>query len=518
MFAAIRMLLTSDVLAYYVFLTLLFASTSFGVFLLAREYGLQWSVALFCGLAFGSANSMLAQRDSPQTVFYLVFCLCLLLLRRSLRVRRRALLYGAAVLGGVQAYLSTYIFLFQTVACLVLIFLGRSDTRSTGRTKAHVAGAAVVYLAVAAPLFLYYAALVRDHGSEHGQPWDPLTIAQTQSLSPRDLARFLANNVLYAYVPLTGRAVGAEARHFARLHPGVPRGWVTDTCMAVAGRPPLDDEETRWPSVRRCAGLGLVLSILLATGLCVAGRRHRELGGLLVVGVILSMGPGIAIGGTVLPSVMFPFYRYLPVSDLFRVPSRAHALTLLGSVLLAGQGLAFLRTRELLSAGWRGLLAVFVVFALFFAENVPVPIKSYEAVRYARPDEAYVQYLRRNVNGVVLNLPCSPGVYFGGDNGPLYEWARECIYMNWQTYYRKNCANGVNGYVPWSRTELQLIVNSLPDSIALERLKGRGISHIIYHRNLVLPHEDRSVLPWLRSSSLVKRELANRRFEAFRLL
>ena len=75
------------------------------------------------------------------------------------------------------------------------------------------------------------------------------------------------------------------------------------------------------------------------------------------------------------------------------------------------------------------------------------------------------------------------------DSEDLFEWNREIIYMNRQTYHRQNVVNGVHGYFPRTRLEAQRLVDALPAPDAFAGLRALGVDYVVYHHSLELPWE-----------------------------
>jgi hypothetical protein len=126
---------------------------------------------------------------------------------------------------------------------------------------------------------------------------------------------------------------------------------------------------------------------------------------------------------------------------------------------------------------------------LVLLENVPFPMRSFEGARFVRPPEDYLRFLSARRDAVVLNLPSGIGYGLAGSADDLYVFNRELIYMNWQTYHRQSIVNGVNGYIPLSRIELQRLIMALPADEAIAGLGELGVQFLVVNKEMFLPGE-----------------------------
>lgn len=545
LFALIRTLLPDDVVAYYLFISLIFAGSSWGLFLLARDGLGDDRAAGLAGFAFGVANYTLANIDSPHTSFWGAAFVALLMLRRWLAGAPARFLYCAAALGGVQVYFSAYVFLFASLwAGLLVLLRGRHLLRRRGVARP-LAVAAAIYVLLSAPFFFIYLAAMDDAGFV--KPVDHPLFAASCSLNPADLVRALPGNLIYPEgTPLTGRDIGALRREFARL--GRDPGLFDDPeTRVIMGPVSPVSMEAHWPSVRRRAHLGLGLYALAVAGLIGcwrAGARALASGGgsgratALELGLVGALGLGLALGpvlmlwGHAYPTLLFPLYDVSPAARLFRVPVRAFALTVASVSISAGYGWLWLHRRwtrgpgsRLRSRAWLGL--ALVVIGL---ENIPFPLPAFAAAPYAAPSRDYVEFLRglaRPDSGrdatpaeermpVILDLPSAIG-YGGALVGDLFPQNRELIYMNWQTYHRQNVVNGLNGYLPRSRVEMQKAIDALPDPGAFATLRRLGVRYLALHPDLVLDGSELRMLAAVRRAPSVRLVFAARRLVVLRL-
>jgi hypothetical protein len=341
----------------------------------------------------------------------------------------------------------------------------------------------VVYAALAAPFFAFYLREART--ANFSNPWEPTFLAEVHSLEPSDLLRSLENNRIYPFDRVV--VAGEIARRTqAMIRAGILEleDLTNEDAATVLGKLSTPEDPKYFVYTRRCAFLGFVLYALAGFGMMRAPRRVELLvlyGGALVV----AFGPLIWWGDVMLPNAMLPLYRW-GVASTLRVPARAFSLAVLALVLLASIGL------ERLGSGrerWKRRLLYGLVTAAVLAENVPFPIKSFAGRNLATPEPLVREFFAGKRGFVVLDLPSRPGGALFRDSSDLFEWNREILYMNRQTYHLQSTLNGVHGYFPRSRLSVQRLIDDLPRPEALEGLRSLGVQFILYHRALELPWE-----------------------------
>ena len=512
LFMLFKIVARDDVAAYYLFMVAILALDSLGVFLLARFYTRGAPAAAFAGLAFTASNYILGSIDSPHTAFFFIAFLCLYQCKRYLVTGERGAILLAALLGAAQVYFSAYIFLFMSLAAAALFVAHLHGARDRARVdRGTLLRAAAIFVVVAAPFFGFYAAAKADPNFTN--PWDSTLLAELHSLEPADLARTLENNLLYrSDGRIRAPELGQRTRAMVERGAVQARSLTSDDARIVLGRLSSPDDVKYFVYTRRCAFLGLVLYALAGIGLWRPGAadagmadagmadagladtgpaasRRRELAGLYLAALLVSFGPFVSVGETLIPNVMYPAYKWLGAAGALRVPSRAFSFAVLAVVLAAAAGLerlgalAPLRTR-----GRRGALFGLLTLAVL-AENVPLPLKSFAGRRLATPEPLVREFFADRRGDVLLDLPSQPGGALYRDSHDLFEWNRELIYMNRQTYHRQSIVNGVHGYFPRSRLLAQRLINQLPAGRALAGLREIGVNYIVYHRSLEFPWE-----------------------------
>jgi hypothetical protein len=215
------------------------------------------------------------------------------------------------------------------------------------------------------------------------------------------------------------------------------------------------------------------------------------------------------------PMPLYPFYEWVPGFHVFRIPGRAFALTLLGLVVGAARGLERLLERYGIG-GWRYAAVILLAGAIVVVENVPFPMRSFAGAAYVSPPPDYRRFFSAQPGAVVLNLPSGIGYGLAGSADDLYVFNRELIYMNWQTYTGQSIVNGVNGYIPRSRIEVQKLIARLPSEEAVAGLARMGVGFIAFNKDLLLPGEA-AMLPALRRARSLEPVLDSEATVVFRV-
>ena len=487
LFGLFKLATGEDVSAYYFFIVLLLTLNAVGVLLLARWYVSDRMVALFAGAAFSASNYTLGNIDSPHTSFFLLAFACLDQWKRYLETKSRSALAFAVLLGGAQAYFSAYVFFFQSLAVCGILLHHRLSRRFPERLeRGRILLAGLGYAALASPFFAFY--LTAARGANFSNPWEPTFLAEVHSLEPSDLLRTLENNRLY---PFDRMILAGEVayRTQAMIRAGILdlEDLTNEDAATVLGKLSTAEDPKYFVYTRRCAFLGFVLYALAGVGVR-RGHTHPELLALYAGALVISFGPMIWVGDVMLPNVTLPFYRW-GLASVLRIPSRAFAFSLLAVVLLASIGLERIGSSRWIDRRWKRYLLLGLVTAAVVAENVPIPIKSFAGRSLATPEPLVREFFAGKRGAVLLDLPTRPGGALFRDGSDLFEWNREILYMNRQTYHLQNVVNGVHGYFPRSRLLVQRLVDALPAKEAVDGLREIGVEFIVYHRTLELPWE-----------------------------
>lgn len=502
-FALFKLVGLGDVTAYYLILTLIFALTALGVFVFAGLFVRTFGARLFAAFAVSCSNLMFTHIDDAVIWFYFFPLFALTYLVRSSRENNAALLRRAAIVGGVQIYFSMYVFVYQTILLggLGLYFLLRRAQRWSWREFSQ---GALLYAAVSAPLFATYVwAKLRLNIVD---PWDPFFLIRILSLTLADFFYALPGNLLY----------GGE-------------------------------QLQTWYFTRHQNLIGLLVIAAAAYAL-VRHREHRVvLGGMALAGLLLALGPEVMITHSVepgVPSLLYPAYHWLPLAPYLRVPVRAYFLVLLALSILAAVTLEALQARQ--SRPRMAAVVLMLFFGIHFVENVPFPFNAYKLERRLSAPPEYAAYLAGRPDALVVDLPtdfhfeydnwsyaafADADAYVAADpnrrplkvadvstvansHADVFAYNRDMYYMNWQTQHNRNIVGGLNGYFPASRLIFDRWTKDLPSERALLWLRGQGVTHIAYHREMIIPG-DPEVMYGLETSPLLRKVVDGDRSQVF---
>jgi hypothetical protein len=221
------------------------------------------------------------------------------------------------------------------------------------------------------------------------------------------------------------------------------------------------------------------------------------------IGLFLSWGE-ISIGRHVIQPPSYYLYKVIPLIEYLRVVFRAYFLVLLSVAVLSGYGLSMLFSvfRQ------RSTLLPILLFVLFMAfhglENIARPLPAFAATPFATAAEPYRRFFADKKPSTIVDLPSSSKfLQFVDMDKDINPYNREFIYLNWQTQHRQNTVNGLNGYYPAARLEIQKAIDQFPQPGALKEAADFGIDYLVFHKNLTL-HGEENLLQQLTASPDLK--------------
>jgi hypothetical protein len=205
-------------------------------------------------------------------------------------------------------------------------------------------------------------------------------------------------------------------------------------------------------------GVGaLVLAgVAVASGVAFRDPRARMCLAAGVCGVLISFGihmPGYATLWTLLPPL-----------QAIRAPVRFGYLAIVAIGLLAGFGLAWLRTR-LASGRWTATAAVALLLAAAEPFTAPMHLMPFDGI----PD--VYRHLRDEEHAIVVEMP----FYHP------HEFQRNAVYMLNSTAHWKPLLNGYSGFKPATYDDAYEGLAEFPDDTAIATLRARGVTHVVVH-------------------------------------
>lgn len=211
-------------------------------------------------------------------------------------------------------------------------------------------------------------------------------------------------------------------------------------------------------------------------------RLARMCWAFCLLGLMIALGPIVAVyhhKAIWSPTVLA--YEHFPILDYFRIPSRMYMLCIFSLSLLAALG-----ADQLTNMRMKSFLTILLV--LYAIENAPWKPRIYHTP--LAPSREIVELARRlplAPNESFLDFPSDLGLGFLNDWRDLFQWSREALYMNWQTYHKRNIPNGVQGYLTKPRMELNDITRDINNSSRLAQLRREfGTRYIFVHKGLFL--------------------------------
>jgi hypothetical protein len=526
-----RLLGCNDVFSSYFYNSFVFASTALGTYVFAGLFLRSRAARFFAGFAFTCSNMMFAHIDDSPFIFYLFPLLSLTLLVTYFRgydttdAKSRWLLL-AAVLGGVQAWFSVYIYVFQTIllGIIGLYYLYKYRERQGWSSFGLISLAILFYGLAAGPVLLFYD--LNQHALNIAKPFHTDVLPTLLSWSFHDLFQALPENLLY-------------------------------------GRP--QSMNLTWDLLKHENLIGILVTVAGVFALWRRGEHRLVLGTTALVGFVFALGPMIMAGAPttqmvpaeqfyksflssgIAPAPLYPIYKLFPMAAFLRVPVRAYFLVLLALSVLSAVTLDALVGR--CSRARTGMLIVGLFFAVHMIENVPFPMRAYPLGPLLKLPDEYAEFVKGKTGAVILDLPSrldmaylnwnyelfreprdfvsfdpSAPVLEVLDRGTtalsyrlLFNYNREAVYMNWQTQHKQNIIGGVNGYFPVSRLIYDRWLEDLPRDSTIEWLRQQGVDFIAYHPNMLLPGET-DYLPQLAESPLLRRVYSGKQITVFALV
>lgn len=462
-----KLLGLDDLLAHFFYITTIFSLTSFGIYLLVHQLTASRPAALFAGFAFGCSNFMFANIDDSIVLFYFLPAISLYFFFKYTNGNKAVHLYLAAVVGGLQAYCSLYVFAYQCILLAIAVIFYWKTFCNVKALKVFLASI-LVYCALAAPYFLYYLTAIKSHDFSGFNPTGhELAFFKLFALNKEHILSTLPLNILYGGQELAR----GDFRFFIDIRTRAFLGFLVLFLALIAFFKPTKQK-----------------FFFLAVG---------------IIGLILSWGE-ITIGTQVIPPPIYYLFKIIPPVEHLRVVFRAYFLTSLAVAVLSGYSLATLFSVRLLNSKAATLLTTITLMSFHALENIALPLPSFAAESYATVPDSYLQFFQDKHLSTVVDLPSSSEfLQFVDMDKDINPYNREFIYLNWQTQHRQNTVNGLNGYYPVARLEIQKAIDSFPEEIALKEAADFGIDYLVFHKNLTL-HGEENLLQKLTDSPNLK--------------
>lgn len=477
-FAFFKLITRSDLWSQYFLISMTYALNAWGVYLIAILFSNCVRSAFFSGLLFSGSSYMLSNVELYNGTGYFFALLSIWYLLRYVRNSDDSNMYLCFLFGGAQVYWSGYIFVFLNIAFVVIMMFNWRVLTSRFKAVKVLSGCTMYVLLILPYIFMFVG-------------------------NPRILDAFNPIDSDHRYLAYFSMGIFDLLRPF-------------DSNLFYSELNTLSPEPQRHEVIRNMyvGNLGIIIYLLALYGFVSNLIRSLPFVIIALIGLLISFGPSLHVGDRVLTMPMDFIYENTPLAGLFRIPGRAFSLWVLSMSIIAGVGLSQLLSKVRYS--WAVFSAILVTSVL---ENIPMK-HHHSAHHHAilNPDPGYVRFLRevRNENTVVLELPSS---LFSDDsryrNG-ISEFTREYTYALWQTFTGVNVVNGSSAFWPQPRMEINRLIQDIPERNGLQELVAiYGVTHVVYHPELVIHDRDRDLLSDLCQMDILDSVLTSDRVRIF---
>ncbi|MCC6627512.1 MAG: hypothetical protein IT340_08940 [Chloroflexi bacterium] len=440
LYAPVWWLTGNDVLAYNLIVLFTFAASIVTATLLARELTARWPAALLAGLAFAFLPYRFGHLSHLNLLSLQWLPLVLWCLVRFLRTSRPAWAVGFTVAFLLQALSSFYYAYLAAVACAIVLLVRPPwrDGRPSRPRLLGLVGAGLAIALVMTPVSLPYFAVRQVMAFERtAQDVDEL------AATPKSYVSVAPDSRLYR-------------RQLPERYPNPLFPGFAVAALAVVGA----------VTVRRRLTLAL-----LALG---------------AVGLVLSFGFSVNVGGREVPLLYGWLYDYLPGARGLRDVARWGVLPLLAAALLAAAGLGWLMDRIAgdVTRPWRRWAATGLAVAVAVVALAEFASGAVRAVPVERDEATLAPYrwlAEQQEPGLVVEFPA---------DGVRTNVTRPTRYMYYSTYHWLPHLLGYSGFVPPLHYELAA---AFPDdrrtatpshlnagNVGL--LRDLGVRYILFHR------------------------------------
>jgi hypothetical protein len=459
LFNFFKILGCNDILSWYFYVVTIFSLNSLGVFVLSHHYTKNFFISVLGGILFAFTNFAFVNIDDAHVFFYFFTAISVVLLLRYKKSGKIRLLYIASIISALQIYFSIYVFVYGTLVFTVFfIYATNLFQRLNQKKLIQTVTSFGFYLLIILPFVVFYwqakthtQAYIPEFGS-----WN--NIISNAYLNFSDFFRVMPNNIVY---PSEFKEVDVMFSFF---------------------------------EMRKSAFIG---TFLMSAGIFFSIKYYKKLLPWIIVAVL---------------GFTFSSYPYKILSsnieffEIIRLPYRAYFISNLALAVIAVVGI-----NEILKKinKKQQFILIFLIAIIHIAENIPYPfplsdyefIKNEISINYGiklqsgfdakniAPSTQLIKAVKTNTNeeSVLLCLPSNR--IFGEEHG-MFCYNRELIYMNHQSYFNRNMFNGVHGYFPNSRIEIQNKIDKLPTQVGFLKLSESGLTHIIYYKNMIIDSKD----------------------------
>ena len=516
----------NPILCYNLVYLSTFVLSGLGMFLFVRELTGSRAAGFVAGLAYAFTPYRIASLPHVQVLSSQWVPFALYGFRRYFTTgRARALAGGAAAWIIENLTNGYYLYFFSPVIVLYLVWeIATRHRLRDARTVSQLAFAMIVVAAITIPFLLPYREL-RQQGFER-RPIAEVNkfAADVYAYATADPNLRVWGGTMRAYEKPEGalfpgltiallaalgtigswraaRAPGRDTLAGILLAMGVTAAGAVVVSLLLGRRlvfPGFHATSVSW-SLEVLCGVGAALLVVSSRARQTLVRWAATPAGLFapitILAAVLSLGPTVEARGRLVASgtLYALLYSSVPGFDALRVPARFAMVVAFGLAVLAGVGVATIR-----SASPRrrvALIASFVIVAETFA--VPIPINTND-----------VHYKVVGLGPLSDSLFPAPAVYefiagLPGDAAvlelPLGEPAFDVRYMFYSIGHWKPLVNGYSGGAPASYAALVGALRDLPErgDIAWQQVRESSTTHVVVHESYYAGDRGPNISNWL---------------------
>ncbi|MCO5249558.1 MAG: glycosyltransferase family 39 protein [Chitinophagales bacterium] len=408
LYLPIQWVVRSPIWSFYLFISLVMSLNALGIFLIIKKLKNNSFIAFVSGLLLMFSNYMMSSLDQSNvlSIYPSLFTIYYLLLFHQNQAKK--FLYIACLCAAIQIYCSGYHFLFLGVTIALLLLLNARTYLLNKQRFIQLVTASVFLLILISPfLFLY----IFSYSAETTVNSVNDEVLKSISLHFKDFLQSHPYNLIYGD--------GQDKTILYYLHSALPG--VSVVILTFLG---FLKSENRW------------IYIIL-----------------LIPFLLIALGPDLYF----VKNPVYILMHYFSLDQFMRTPVRAYIVILLILILLSVEILPSLLKKS--------PYLFLLLLGLYLVENVPYRLQYFESSRYTQAPEKLMTFTNSLKDDEVLWIQPSKLYDIKEPVGAgLGQVNREYIYMYWQTKFKKNMVNGMNGYVPRVNADLR-IKNKDIDSI-----------------------------------------------------
>lgn len=398
----------NEMYAYYIFTSVILSLNAFSLFLISNQIFKNVIIAFLSGLFLVCSNYQLSSLDQQNVISIYPGLFSIYFILKASHESKPKLLLLTAVFAAIQLYCSGYHFFFLgiTWACLALFF----SNQVKSWIKEPIVWISVISLIIYVIPFLYI--YLFDGIEAHAINTVDDDILIQLSLHWKNLFQTHPYNLIY------GLKTDRSLLHYIGS-----------------------------------VGIGIMAVVLSISGASILTNHKLKfcLVALVFLGLLFALGPVWSIGSFQIQSPVFLILKLTHLDQYMRTPIRAFIVALVPICMVSAFAVYKIAT-------WNKY-AGFMVLALWAIENIPYQLQKYESERFLEvPETLWNAVNKLDGHQAIWIKPSSIHQQVTMPPG-LGEINREYIYMFWQTKFKKNMVNGMNGYYPKETMKFRLSQN-----------------------------------------------------------